>query len=206
MKLGIMGSEANRSRFFEAVGADKVASAEICHGRSAPRANLADAGKIIARADGLVTSARNLFLSVTVADCFPVYFFDAPSQTVGLAHAGWRGIAAGIITGIIKTMAVDPKNILCGIGPGIRQDHFEIKGDVAAVFGGYSDNISNRQGKIFLDLPEVITKQLLAAGLQSANIEAAEECTYCEAGKYFSYRRDHPEQMQAMAAYIGLTG
>lgn len=95
-------------------------------------------GKWIKNVDGLICREKNLYLSLTVADCFPVFFFDPEKKVIGLAHASWRAISRDLIDRMIGIMKNKffclPENILAGIGPGIRKCHFEVQKDVASKF------------------------------------------------------------------------
>jgi copper oxidase (laccase) domain-containing protein len=95
---------ANRAAFFSRLGADKVFSAGLYHEKEVHIGTKRDAGKIVYGVDGLVTNNPGLYLTLTVADCFPVYFFDPKNQIVGIAHAGWRGILAGVIKNTVTQM------------------------------------------------------------------------------------------------------
>ena len=158
--------------------------------------------------DGSITNQKGLTLTVSVADCFPVYFYDAEKQVVGLLHSGWQGtvknIAGKTVGQLKKTFDTSTKNLLVGIGPGIRACHFEIKKDILRYFLEYPQAIKKIGGKIFADLPKIINSQLKDAGVKAANIKDAKECTFCERKKYFSFRRDQPKKPKTMLAYIGL--
>jgi hypothetical protein len=206
LAMGDLTHANNRRRFFEQQGIDwlKIVSPKQIHSATVVKVGDSDRSKIIPDADGLVTAGRDVFLTVTVADCFPVYFFDPVSNTIGLAHSGWRGTVANISGETAKALAVNPANLIAGIGPGIQACHFEIKEDILEKFDNYPEAIINRGSNFFVDLPLIIKKQLITAGLKSQNIENCGECTYCLKEKYFSFRRDKPENVEAMVAYIGI--
>jgi YfiH family protein len=163
-----------------------------------------DIGTVIENCDGLATGMPNKFLTVTVADCFPIYFFNPATNTVGLAHSGWRGTVANIPGEMVKVMGKNAGVIMAGIGPGIQSCHFKIKKDILEKFLAYPESIIHRGNKIFIDLPLIIRKQLTKAGVRPKNIENCAECTFCLKDKYFSFRRDKPKAAQTMIAYIGL--
>lgn len=205
--MKVFGDEVNkksRADFFSRQSMGSVVTAGLAHGNSVYSATASDAGRIVPETDALVTNLSNLFLTVTVADCFPVYFFNKISNTVGIAHSGWYGTANNIIVKSIKTIGGDPANIIAGIGPGIQACHFEVREDVLGKFQNYEEAIINRDKKIFIDLPNIISRQLIEAGLEARNIENYGECTFCQKEKYFSFRRDKPKSVEAMVAYIGL--
>jgi len=171
--------------------------AHVVHGTRVVVAHADNRGGVLPETDGLVTKENNIFLVITVADCFPVYFYDPRTKTIGLIHAGWRGISQNIVKEAAKVLersSADVKNLLAGIGPGIRECHFEVQGDIARLFGTKEK---------FVNLGSVIQRQLIELGIKKSNIEDSGECTYCLDQKYFSYRRDKPAQVEAMIAYIG---
>lgn len=196
----------NRKRFFNnrGVDMDRVVAAGLRHSAKIMTVGESDRGKIIIETDGLVTVSKGIFLSVTGADCIPLYLFDA-SGVVGIAHAGWRGIDMGIIPNIISAMienGAKRETVLIGIGPGIQKCHFEIKDDVLEYFEPYPDALIKRDEKMFVDLPAVIARQLNSLGISPEQIDFSDQCTYCLEQEYFSYRRDRV--FNVMAAYIGM--
>lgn len=174
------------------------------------------------RCDGLLTDKKKLPLTLTAADCPPVFFFDPFQRVIGLAHSGWRGVAANLPGKMIKRMQAeyncDPRYIEVYIGPGIRECHFEIGPEVAEQLG-----VIGATGKMMFDLPGTIRADLLEAGVDKFKIVDSGECTYCQenkprivsiggkrepveitGSKYFSFRRDKPEVLQTMLAVICL--
>ncbi|MCC6563857.1 peptidoglycan editing factor PgeF [Candidatus Uhrbacteria bacterium] len=200
-------TEANRKRYIESLGLDpmRFVSGELVHGTHVHIAREEEAGSIIPACDGFVTNIPNLALSVTGADCFPVYAIDPVERVIGMAHAGWRGITSGIIPELITQMnglGSESADILIGIGPGIRACHFEIHEDVFSHFEGHGDAVIEREEGMFVDLPAIIKKQLKEAGILPEHVSDSEECTYHLEEKYFSRRRDQAGPLQAMMAYI----
>lgn len=202
-------TERNRRRFAERAGFayDRLVSAELTHGTHVHTATEEDAGTIIPSCDGLVTDVPGLILSVTGADCFPVYFVDPVERAVGIAHAGWRGITAGIVAATMQRFVefgADPAQLLVGIGPGIRACHFEINEDVFSHFSGFGEAVIERDDKTFADLPLMIRRALEREGVPPSNVEEMGECTFELVSKYFSRRRDREGELQAMMAYLTL--
>ena len=198
----------NRERFFKREGMSIVVSATLEHGSVVKVVTGGEVDDVVV-GDGLVTHAPDVFLAITVADCFPVFFSCASQNIVGLAHAGWRGVASGIIENMVavfkKEFDVDPSMIKATIGPGLRSCHFEIKEDVLQKFTGYEEFSNIRDGRIFLDLSGVIKSKLQKVGLIKENIGDDNECTFCFEEKYFSHRRDQVQPIEAMLVYIGVT-
>lgn len=148
-------------------------AARLAQGRQVHGTRVVVDGQGIEEADGQVTTARGVAAMVLVADCLPVAL--AGADGVGVAHAGWRGLAAGVLeAGVEATGAV-----AAAIGPGIGPCCYEVGDDVRAVFG--------TQGPT-LDLKAVARARLEAAGVQE--IHDCGLCTACDPERFFSHRRD----------------
>lgn len=200
----------NRKKYFREikVDPDRVVTADLIHGANVVSVSDKEAGTMITKTDGLVTGSKNLFLSATAADCFLLYFYDPSKNIIGIAHAGWRGLLADVventIDALIKNFDVAPKNILVGISPGIRKCHFEISSIDKKKFNKYYDFIFEKDGKVFVSLPDIIKAKLLNRDIFAEQIEDSNTCTYCNERDYFSYRRDKPKDVQVQVGYIGL--
>jgi len=196
-------SPDNRENFLRKLGIeDKLTvKAGLVHENNVKVVSDEDAGKTIEKTDGLITADKSLFLTITVADCLPIFIFDSEKEIIGLIHGGWRGLAKNILAEAVKNLS---KDILVGIGPGISQCHFEVKQDVLREFKPYlKDTLLKRDGKLFLDLKKIAKFQLIDIGIKPENIEISPECTFCLQNKYFSFRRDKPQKLQTMLALIG---
>jgi YfiH family protein len=202
--------QANRASFFASKGLNinDVVSAGLKHSNNVRIVSLGDKGKIIESTDGLITSEPGLVLSATFADCVPIFYHDPVRSIVGLAHAGWRGVVSGISTvmadKMVKECGSSVGDVKVCVGPHIKKCHFEIGLDIIEQFEKYSEFIARHDNKIYVDLASILIKQLTDFGLTSKNIEINQECTFENSSKYFSYRRDKPEQVEAMVAYISL--
>lgn len=218
----------NRERFFakQGIAADRVVSAEIVHSTNVEiitAQNISNVShnrrssfirytgnggeRVISNVDALVTKEKNIFLSVTIADCLPIFFYDPIAKIVGITHAGWRGLIDGVIDKTLKTLkscGAQTENIFVTFGSSIQKCHFEIQPDILPQFSKYEKYISERDGKTFVDLQGIAKEQLQNAGIKETNIETSTLCTFCEKEKFFSYRRDKPEKLQAMVAVIGM--
>jgi polyphenol oxidase len=146
-------------------------------------------------ADGMVTSMPGLALGILTADCQPVLFGDPVARVVGAAHAGWRGVATGVLEATIEAMeklGSKRKNIVAVIGPTISQPMYEVGPEFVDAF--VAENASNTrffvdgQGdrKLF-DLPGYGLARLREAGVGHA--EWTGHCTYTDADRFYSYRR-----------------
>jgi hypothetical protein len=193
----------NRQKFFKKLGVDESKVISPIQSHSIVISKVVD-NKNQPNADGNTTSIPGLFLTVTVADCFPIYFYNPKTNTIALAHSGWQGTVNNISAEMLKAIGSKSEDVLVGIGPGIQSCHFEIKKDILPNFANYPNAIIERENKIFIDLPKIIISQLEQQGVLNQNIENLNECSYCQTDKYFSFRRDKPEKVQAMLAYIGL--
>jgi polyphenol oxidase len=148
-------------------------AARLAQGRQVHGTRVVVDGQGIEDADGQVTTARGVAATVLVADCLPVAL--AGADGVGVVHAGWRGLAAGVLeAGVEATGAV-----AAAIGPGIGPCCYEVGDDVRAAFG--------TQGPT-LDLKAVARARLQAAGVQE--IHDCGLCTACDPERFFSHRRD----------------
>jgi len=210
----------NRNAYFlkNNINPEKVVSAGIVHGNKIAVAHKKDGRKIISGADGLLTQEKNLFLSITSADCLPIFLFDPKKKVVGIVHAGWRSLFENIISSATKKIRdnfqSNPQDILVGIGPAICQNHYEVGPEVAEKFKKYPEAIRKENEKIYLDLKKIAELQFAEAGIQKKNqpktdrpradIEISPECTFELPEKYFSARRDSPAEIEAMIAIIGL--
>ena len=201
-------AEHNREVFFDQFN-KKTIAAKLVHGN---RVTIVDnnSAAAVEGSDALVTDDSNLVLSITVADCLPLYFYDPTKKVIGLAHAGWRGVENRISLEVVKTFEQNyhsvKSDIQVFIGPHIGACHFEVRDDVAKKFLSWPEFITERAGKIFIDLAGIVRQQLLDFGVPIENINISSECTYCLSDKYFSFRRDNPgeDNMEVMTAYIGL--
>jgi len=200
-------NENNRREFFlkNKIDDKKVFAAEIVHSDCVEIVDK-NSDNFIKGVDALVTREK-IFLSVTVADCLPIYFYDSKNRIIGIAHAGWRGILKGIIENTLDKMIElggEIKNIEIVLGPGLRNCHFEIKKDILDKFENYPQCVIEKDEKIFVDLFGIAKEKLLDKGVLNKNIFDCGECTFCNKEKYFSFRRDKPKKIEAMVAVIGI--
>jgi hypothetical protein len=197
---------SNRVQFLQAWGVERYVIARQAHGTNVRVVEDEDAGQTFECIDAFVTSRPTLALTVTVADCFPVFVWDAAEHAIGLAHAGWRGAAGGVVPALIRELrqrlGARAAALRAAIGPGIRACHFSVQADVAAQFAAYPFAVTTRAERTFVDLPAVITAQLRAVGVPSEQVSDARECTACLPERYFSYRRDQPAAAETMLAYV----
>jgi YfiH family protein len=167
----------------------QVAWARQVHSAKVLRARPGDCGEGDALVSRGADSSDAVALSVVTADCVPVLL--AGPAAIAAAHAGWRGIAAGVVGATVAAMAEDPASLLAWIGPAIGPCCYETGPDVAAQVAAASDPAivtAGPNGRPHLDLRLAVRRQLQAAGV--SRIEALMLCTRCEAGILHSYRRE----------------
>ena len=167
----------------------------------------ADALSKAFEADAAVARRPNTVCAVLVADCIPVLLADRAGATVGIAHAGWRGLAAGVIENTVRSMACDPRELSAYLGPGIGPTAFEVGDDVRDALlardAGAADAFTpHAAGKWLADLFLLARRCLHRSGVDA--IYGGTHCTYSDAGRFFSYRRNRTTGR--MAALIWRTG
>lgn len=144
-------------------------------------------------ADASTTRAAHVVCAVLTADCLPVLLCDVAGTVVAAAHAGWRGLAAGILENTVAAMHVPGQNLLAWLGPHIGPAHFEVGEEVlnrfiaadAAAAAAFSPHID---GKWWCDITLLARQRLTAAGVR--RIASADFCTVRDRRHFFSYRRD----------------
>ena len=124
------------------------------------------------------------------ADCMPVLICDTSGQQVAAVHAGWRGLAAGIVEQAIAKFRADPDEILVWAGPSIGPNNFEVGIEVQRELGGSADCYLPHEdsSKVFANLYQLLAERLNSLGVASYTHSSA--CTFDDSEKYFSYRRD----------------
>jgi hypothetical protein len=152
--------------------------------------------------DGSTSREPGTVCAVMVADCMPVFFADDEASVVGVAHAGWRGLAAGVLEATIDAMRVSPGNLMAWLGPAIGPTVYEVGEDVRSAFPDQQSSfVVNRPGHWLLDLYAVARAKLALHGLR--RVDGGGFCAYSDRQRFFSYRRDRTSAR--MAAVIWLT-
>ena len=195
----------NRQRVAGALGVPHLTVARQVHGTKAIRVGPGRAGRgfldpdrSLAPADVLLTGRVRVALTTLVADCLPVVL--ASNELVVAVHAGWRGLAAGVLSRAAE-LFTDPGSVAVAVGPAIGPCHYEVGEEVAeAVAGGSASGAirERRRGRTFLDLPGTAAMVIRDAGV--LDVDVAEECTACQPDRFFSYRRDGRTGRQAGVA------
>jgi hypothetical protein len=193
--------ERNRSILRAALPHDPVWLQQV-HGTDAVDAASVPA---LARADAAFTRNHRVVCAVLVADCMPVLLAAQTGAVVGIAHAGWRGLAGGVIENTLAAMRVPAGEVVAWLGPAIGQDAFEVGQDVFDAFVGRDAGaaeafIAGRAGKWQADLHALARRRLAHVGVTS--VHGGGCCTFRDGERFFSYRRDR--DTGRMAALIWL--
>jgi YfiH family protein len=213
----------NRARLHAAIGRasvllSQVHGAEVCTLETLPAGAEQAAPADRVQADGCATASPVRACEIQVADCLPVLFADVHGRAVGAAHAGWRGLAAGVLEATLDRVChlagALPHEIECWLGPCIGPTHFEVGAEVVAAFLGTGAgprsvfHVPSARGdqRSMLDLAALGRVRLQRAGVQhlSGNDSTLAWCTRNDPGRYFSYR--HRSITGRMAALVWLQG
>jgi len=159
-------------------------------------ATVVDAGSDELTADASVTRQAGCVCAVLTADCLPVLFCDRAGRVVAAAHAGWRGLAQGVLEATVAAMQVPRGEVLAWMGAAIGPDAFEVGDDVRQAFiqqhpeaaAAFVPHPSGVPGKWLADMYQLARNRLNRVGVQA--IYGGGRCTFNEAGHFYSYRRD----------------
>ena len=156
--------------------------------------------------DASITRVRGRVCAVKAADCMPVLLVDENATVIGAAHAGWRGLCAGVIENTVEAMGIAGGRLLAWLGPAIGPKVYEVGDEVRAAFlardaAAQAAFTPARPGHWLLDLYAVARQRLRSSGVQ--RIFGGGYCTYSEPERFYSYRRDRTSGR--MAALIWLT-
>ncbi len=202
----------NQARLAQATGAQPVYLNQV-HGTTVARLTQADTSPSapILTADASVTTEPGIACTVQVADCLPVLFAAPNGRAVGAAHAGWRGLAAGVLEATLREICeaahCRPSEVQAWLGACIGPQHFEVGADVLKAFGAMPLEALNpprfiprAPGKWLANLPLLARDRLRAAGV--TQISGGRWCTVAEPSRFFSYRRDRVTGRMAAAIWI----
>ncbi|MEW6513348.1 MAG: peptidoglycan editing factor PgeF [Pseudomonadota bacterium] len=152
-----------------------------------------DAAREMADADAAFSRSTGVVCAVLTADCLPVLLCDTDGTVVAAAHAGWRGLAAGIIESTVVAMDVPADQLMAWLGPAIGPQHFEVGGEVRDTFMAHDPQaasafVAKPNGKWLCDIYLLARQRLEALGV--CRLAGADYCTVRDAARFFSYRRD----------------
>jgi len=176
---------------------DQATTAWLIHDRAVAVVDRADAGRYRTNVDAIITRERGLALTMRFADCVPVIVYDRARGAIGLAHAGWRGVAVNVVAATLDAMREafdsDPREVWAGIGPCISVDQYRVGQEVVdAIAAACPANtpIAQRQpdGSVHLDLNAAVAAQLRACGV--THIEDSKICTATRTDEWFSHRAE----------------
>jgi YfiH family protein len=144
-------------------------------------------------ADASVTVLPDVVCVVQMADCLPVLLASRDGGAVGAAHAGWRGLAAGVVERAVAALGRSPSELVAWLGPAIGPEAFEVGDDVRDVFLRHDPAaagafVAVREGKWLADLYALARMRLAACGVH--DVHGGGRCTFREAARFFSHRRD----------------
>ncbi len=182
---------ANRAKLQLSLGTARPRWLSQVHGT---RAAVLDGMPVREPADAALAATPGEACVVMTADCLPVIFCDAAGTRVAAAHAGWRGLSAGVLEATVQAMDIPPSKLMAWFGPAIGPEAYEVGEELRQVFVKHSSKASTAfkpgktAGKWWCDLYLLARQRLEAAGLKS--IHGGGLCTYTERDRFFSFRRD----------------
>lgn len=199
--FGDMKTPAGRARLRMQLPSDPVWSKQV-HGIEVLDASCSPSGSM---ADASYAKKKNVVCVVTVADCMPVLLADADGGAVGVAHAGWRGLAAGVIEATLEAMALPPQRMLAWLGPAIGAAAYEVGEEVRMAFLERDADAAaafapTRPGHWLLDLYAVARQRLGTRGV--TRIFGGDFCTFSDSERFYSYRRDAAKERMAAAIWL----
>lgn len=158
------------------------------------------------QADAAITCTRDTVCTVLTADCLPLFLCDDSGERVGVAHAGWRGMAAGVIENAVSAMDAPPGSLLAWMGPAIGPEAFEVGPEVRDAFVAVDANAAcafrvHREGKFLADLYALARQRLARAGV--TRVHGGGFCTVRERDRFFSYRREKKSGRMGAFVWIG---
>jgi len=180
------------------------------HGTGVLRFDAAPAAGGVAaepEADAAVTSVPGVVLAILTADCLPVVFAARDGSEVAAAHAGWRGLADGMLEATLAAMRTPAAGVVAWLGPAAGPAHYEIGGDVHDAFLAHSREAgaaftATRPGHWRVDLYLLARQRLRAAGMQAGDIHGGGLCTIAEPSRWFSHRRDRRSGRMATLVWM----
>jgi polyphenol oxidase len=196
------GVDKARSELRQFLPGDPVWLAQV-HGCAIATADTAPVSA--PRADGAVARVAGSVCAVLTADCLPVLLTDRDGLVVAAAHAGWRGLAAGVLEAAVGAMRVAPPSVLAWLGPAIGPQAFEVGDEVYAAFcdddpGAHACFVAQSPGKWHADLYALARRRLARAGVPA--IHGGGRCTLAERASFYSYRRGGADAAGRMATVI----
>ena len=155
--------------------------------------------------DSFVLREPGLVCAIQAADCMPVLLAGDGGEAVGLAHAGWRGLAGGVIEATLQSMAVPPQRVIAWLGPAIGPRVYEVGDEVRDAFlagdaAAAAAFVATRPHHWLLDLYAIARQRFARAGI--ARVFGGTLCTYSDRAQFFSFRRDRTSERMAALAWL----
>ena len=156
-------------------------------------------------ADAAFTRRRGRVCAILTADCLPIMLAADSGDLIAAAHAGWRGLAGGVIEATVEALQVAPERLVAWLGPAIGPEHFEVGAEVReALLKGDPEAQAafapNARGRFMADLNALARRRLAALGV--SRIYGGGHCTYADGERYFSHRRDGVTGRQATLIWL----
>ncbi len=200
--------EANRQLLSERLGIGPVQWATQVHGTQVFKAQW-PLQTVAPEADALYTATSGLPIAMLTADCLPVLLCSQAGDEIACAHAGWRGLAQGVLAQTLGAFCAEPAQVMAYLGPAIGPCHFEVGEDVREQFNtSFADYgsvspffVANRPGHYLADLYALARLQLNALGVQA--IYGGGDCTFAD-NHFYSFRRSSQGRCGRMASVIWL--
>ena len=157
-------------------------------------------------ADASVTSQAGVVLAILTADCLPVLFCNADGTEVAAAHAGWRGLAGGVLEATVREMRSSPPTLLAWLGPAAGPQAYEIGAEVRDAFvsahpADATAFVATRPGHWKVDLYALARRRLLDAGV--SRVFGGDLCTISDPARFYSHRRDQRTGRMATVIWFG---
>ena len=181
---------ANRGRLQKSLGHAMPRWLQQVHGTRVAR----DGDVTHAPADAAVTGRHDVACTIMTADCLPVIFCDKAGTRVAAAHAGWRGLSAGVLEATVESMGTVPDDVLTWLGPAIGPKAYEVGEEVRQAFVAHSAEAAQAfapgkaVGKWWCDLYTLARQRLGAVGVKE--VHGGGFCTFTDKERFFSFRRD----------------
>lgn len=187
---GNMKDKQERIKFCNAnnINPRNIVFAQQVHGTFVKKVSKQDCGTFIPSCDGLITNEKNITLAIFTADCMPIFMVSRDLSVISIVHAGWRGLAGGILESALISYKNDfgilPQDVFAYIGPHISKCCYEVGPDVKKAF-------DVPETETHLSLSEQASKQLTGFGVKRVYVN--DNCSCHEEQLFFSYRREPTE-------------
>lgn len=167
---------------------DKIVAMEQVHADNIFYLEDNYSGGVVKNTDGLITKKPNIYLSVRVADCVPIFIYAPDIKTIAVVHSGWKGTllnVAGCAIDLFKKKGANIKTVRCTLGPSICEKCYKVDGRRLKQFKNRFKNLIYKNNN--LDLKYIVRHEMLESGVVNDNIEESGYCTKCDFDKFYSY-------------------